>query len=401
MTISTTRVFLSRNRLTGILAVLAFAVAESLALAKFLPIILPPGQVLAIEYLGMIGVFRARRNMGQLWLPVMALLIAATGVLLAATLALRGMHGVTDQFGPIFLTGFCFIAASARLRGRIYDLVFSCLTSIGCLFVGAIVAWSLLDTAVKYLPLVYDPVLYRIDSVLGFTWFYHLADILRGNHALYQFILVLYKYNLVFAIPAIFSEAFYTKAPSASLALQFLVSSFLVFPLFCVTPALAPAFYFGGAYPDALPPAASMEMHAVAAPLASIRNTFPSLHAAWAILIFLALRDSPAWHRILAGAYLLATFIATIGFGEHYVVDWSGALSIVLAVRALCAIPIAGRAWLSALVVAAMLMLGWDILIRFAPGNPFWPGEVRGLACLSILLPLWLEARLARAEHAA
>lgn len=339
--------------------------------------------------------------MGDTWLPVLALLATAAMALLTLTLLMRGIHGVTYQFAPLFGTGLCFIVISERLRGRVYDRVFSCLVSIACLFVGAIVAWSLLNTAVKYLPFVYDPVLYRIDSVLGFVWFYHIADILRGDASLYQFVLVLYKYNLVFALPAIFSETFNTRAPAVALALQLLVSSFLVFPLFCITPALAPAFYFGAAFPDALPTATSMEMHAVTAPITSIRNTFPSLHATWAILIFLALRDAPVWHRILAGAYLLATFVATIGFGEHYVVDWVGALSVVLAARALCAFPRAIKLSAAALAAACMLMLCWDILIRYAQGGLFWSWELRGLACLSVVLPLWFEARLARAERMA
>ena len=401
MAISATAAFLSRNRLASILAVLGFAVAECFALAKVLPIVLPPGQVLAIECLGVLGIFRSRQVMGAVWLPVLSLLAIATLVLLAATLYLCGPRGATDQFGMLFIAGFSFIIAAERLRGRAYDLVFSCLASIGCLFVGAIIAWSLLNTAVKYLPLIYDPVLYRIDGVLGFSPLYGLANVLRGNNTLYQFILVLYKYNLAFAIPAVFSETFNTRAPTASLALQLLVSSFLVFPLFCVMPALGPAFYFGTAFPNELPAAVQMAMHAGLAPDTAARNTFPSLHATWAILIFLAMRDSPAWHRVLAGVYLLATFIATIGFGEHYVVDWVGALSVVLATRALCAIPTAAEAWVLALVSASALMLGWIMLIRFVPGGGGRPWEVRGLACLSVLLPLWLETKLARAERVA
>jgi len=287
-------------------------------------------------------------------------------------------------------------------RGPILQKIFSCCVAVSCLFVGAIMAWSVLDAAIKVLPVVYDPVLYRVDFLLGFLPLYRLADFLDAHPALYGAVLVFYKYNLLFAVPVIFAEAFVTCRMSAGLTLQLLISSFLVFPLFCLLPALAPAFFFGSLYPHHLPAMMSLPPRAVLAPVDSIRNTFPSLHAVWAILLFLSVMDGPVWLLATVFAYLLITFLATIGFGEHYVVDWVGALPLVLFVRGLCA---SGVEWATtargAPIVAGLLLLAaWVVLVRTAPGSLAVPGLTGGLALLCVAVPVGLERKLFQAERA-
>jgi hypothetical protein len=392
--------FLRCNRLACLLAVAAFAISECLALFKLLPVVLEPGEVLAIEALALVAVVARRSSLGAMWLPVIVILGGGTVGLFAATLGLRGQAALSDGFGALFASGLCFIVVAGRLRGPRWDRLFSSLASAACLFVGAIIAWSLLDTAVKYLPLVYDPVLYRIDFMLHLNGLYDFALVLNSHPDLYHFILIMYKYNLVWVVPTIFSEAFYTRASAATVTLQLLVSSFLVFPLFCSVPALASAFFFGQAFPLGLPATATLAPHVVVAPVASIRNTFPSLHASWAILALLALRDSPRWHVALGTGFVAITFVATLGFGEHYAVDWVAALPVVLLTRVLCA-PAAKRVRLEGGLTAVILLLCWIAEVRLAPANLDWPWALRGVALASLVLPVWLDRRLAQAERAA
>ncbi len=396
-----TAIFLSRNWLACSMAAMAFAVSEICALSGFLPVVLPPGNVLAIEAIALLAIASSRYLPNWRQRLVSSLLCAMALALLAKTFAVLGKSGLWRGFPAIFLCGLCFWIVSQRVSkwGRAYQLICSCLTSIACLFVGAIIAWSLLDTAVSYLPQVYDPVLYRIDVILKLNTTYRLADLLAAYPRLNHLVLILYKYNLIFAVPEIFSEAFYTRKKMAALPLELLISSFQVFPFFCMVPALAPAFFFGSEFPSHLPAAFNLPLHNVAAPVQSIRNTFPSLHACWAILCVFALRDSPFWHRLIAILYLCSIFVATLGFGAHCAVDWLGAMALVLATRALASLPCRAGIWLPPLSCGILLLLAWVFVIRQAGIFLAWQPAIWFLAGLSLLLPLWFEARLAAAER--
>jgi hypothetical protein len=401
--------FLSRNRLACLIAVLTFPFSELLALAHIFPLVMPVGQVIAINIISIIAVHsiffkdsearRARLFGGAavLWLALAAL------ALLVAGSHQQGIRPVVYQLQMMLIPILAFTIMSRIIlkSWSPWRKIQSCLACIGCLFVGAIIAWSVLDSAVKFLPLVYDPVLYRIDSILFLSRLATLADLLNAHQDLHAVILILYKYNLIFALPAIFSEVFYSKKRAAELSLQLLVASFLVFPLFCLMPALAPAFYFGVQFPDHLPLSAQLFPHVIVAPVQTIRNTFPSLHATWAILICLAVIDAPVWHRITACLYLAATFIATIGFGEHYSVDWIGALPLVLLVRSICcaSLPINARARLGGMIAAVSLLALWVLVVRGAPATVSFEWAVRLLALVSVCLPLGFEIIMARLER--
>jgi len=195
---------------------------------------------------------------------------------------------------------------------------------------------------------------------------------------------------------------FYARKAAAELALQLLVSSFLVFPFFCMMPALAPAFFFGALFPDHLPAAESLAAELVPTNIETIRNTFPSLHAAWAILILLALADSPLWHRLLGVLFLLVTFTATLGFGEHYAVDWVAAMPLVLLVQGLCcsSLQLAAPLRQVAIILGCVLLGFWVIVVRDSPGSLQFVWGIRSLGLISVLLPLAVEHRLAAHERA-
>ncbi len=410
--------FLSRNRMAGLTAILVFPLSEIAALTNFLPLVMPPGQVLAISLAAAIAIWQGRAAPGRalpgralpgravlggaVW-PACAWLAVSGGLILYLAVSRAGWAATLNQFAPMFAVLGAFMVLSRLLtrHGRAWRKALSCILCASCLFVGAIIAWSILDAAVIFLPLVYDPVLYRIDAMLGLGAAYRLGDLLNANQAFRHFILILYKYNLVFAIPALFSEVFYARKAAAELTLQLLVSSFLVFPLFCMMPALAPAFFFGGLFPDHLPPAQSLATQVIGTNIGTIRNTFPSLHACWALLIFLALRDSPLWHRSLGALFVLVTVIATLGFGEHYAVDWVAALPLVLLVRGVCcaSLPLASPLRQCCVMTGILLLALWVVAVRGAPVTLAFPWAIRALAIVSVALPLAIENTLAVAER--
>jgi membrane-associated phospholipid phosphatase len=66
------------------------------------------------------------------------------------------------------------------------------------------------------------------------------------------------------------------------------------------------------------------------------RNAVPSLHSAWALLIWWSLRYSKNWMRGLATVFLALTLLATLGLGEHYPIDLVVALPFAVAAMSAC-----------------------------------------------------------------
>ncbi len=349
------------------IAVTGFAVSEIFALAGYLPIVLQPGEVLAIEAIALIAITISDRRRDWRVVGLICLLSAIDFGFTWMTLRNGGLKGLWQGFPAIFECGLGCLLVFWRIRkwGSAYILIFSSLVSSACLFIGAILAWSLLDEAVRHLPIVYDPILYRFDAALDLNSLYQLGFLLRDHPLIHTCVLIFYKYNLVFAAPAIISEAFYSGARLAGLPLELLISSFLVFPIFCLVPALAPAFFFGSAFPAHLPVPVTLPLHSVSAPIASIRNTFPSLHASWALLCCIAVQRSPVSHRLAAIFYAVAIFVATIGFGEHYVVDWAGAMGVVLVARAITLSIERSSGWLPRLSAGFGILGSWVFAILY------------------------------------
>ncbi|MGL4306718.1 MAG: DUF5933 domain-containing protein [Mycobacteriaceae bacterium] len=73
------------------------------------------------------------------------------------------------------------------------------------------------------------------------------------------------------------------------------------------------------------------------------RNCMPSLHTAWAVAIFVHSREGGKWLRRLGEFWLVATLMATLGFGYHYGVDLVAGVVFVLTIEAMLRAP--ERGW--------------------------------------------------------
>jgi len=270
------------------------------------------------------------------------------------------------------------------------------------LLLGQIGIACLVFMTVDDLPYVYDPVLYRFDDMLGLGWTNVFGIIVSESHLFKKFCLIAYAAPTYWIILGAISEARHNKARQTTLMLQFLLSSAFAYPLYHLMPALAPAYFFGHLFPNHLPPVQTVPDHFVSAPAATLRNTVPSLHATWALLVFLALRNSPFWHRVLGFVLVIGTLFATLGFGEHYAVDWVVACPFVAFVRGTCAfsVPMQNVARQYAIVSGLALISLWVVAIRASPASLAHPFLIQALGLCSVFMSALSEYRLARAERA-
>ncbi|MGX2993048.1 phosphatase PAP2 family protein [Streptomyces sp. JNUCC 64] len=131
------------------------------------------------------------------------------------------------------------------------------------------------------------------------------------------------------------------RFPSHHLVRTFLVIGLLGPGIYMIFPVVGPVFAFG---PDGGPwatadvwpntmPGITVPEHM---PFDEItpRNCMPSLHTAWAVVIFIHSRKATRWLRAAGTLWLIATLSATLGFGYHYGVDLVAGVVFTLTIEA-------------------------------------------------------------------
>jgi hypothetical protein len=187
----------------------------------------------------------------------------------------------------LFLAAVCFVILAARRKFR-----------LGVLFVAAIfigMGWCL--ASARFIHSTLDSELWRLDSFLGYdphfviSLFYATPLVVGISGIVYL------AYAVGLAVAALATgepEEFFTKVAIATLLATLLCMAF---------PACGPWF--------------SMQNLLSSAP----RNAMPSMHTTWALLIFWNLRKQSLSVRVASDVWLLLTVIATLGTGQHYLVD--------------------------------------------------------------------------------
>jgi hypothetical protein len=161
------------------------------------------------------------------------------------------------------------------------------------------------------------------------------------------------------------------------------------FTTYHVLPVIGPDAYFGTSFPYDIGLSTGPKP----------RNCMPSLHTAWVLVPFLTSRGMPIV-RVITGCWLALMLLATLGFGEHYLLDLICALPFMLAVRAVCAtdLPWSARPRWSALLNGVAVFSIWGLAIR----GGVHPARVLGLApammIVTIAVSILSERYLAQAQ---
>lgn len=188
-----------------------------------------------------------------------------------------------------------------------------------------------------------------------------------------------------------------SPAAAAELLAGFFAAGVVGFALYHVFPLAGPKATFVAQFPHLVPRLLAGPVPLVELP-PTFRNAMPSLHTAWVLLLWWGSRGCATPTRAASAWFLVATLLATLGSGEHYLVDLVVALPFALGVRAGCAgFAPAGRR-LGAAAAGALLTLLWLALLRL--GQPLWrdaPGTSWALVSATVAISLGLEAWLSAA----
>jgi hypothetical protein len=253
-----------------------------------------------------------------------------------------------------------------RLRGSAQKEKLDTLVAGSTFGYSALFIAYILTLTTRLHPQTYDLYLYTADAGYGIPICAWLGKFVGGRPLLLHACSLIYE-SLPLAVSLLYAyERSGAKPIPVRVLPAFLGGGAAAYVLYNFLPATGPHYIFGGAFPDHLPAAARAGLHLVTVGDAA-RNAVPSMHLACALMILWACRPLSWWVRAAAAMFLAFTVLATIGFGEHYVVDLVAAVPYALALQAICAPRNLGVRRGAALLGLA-LTVGWMGVLRFGTG---------------------------------
>ena len=265
-----------------------------------------------------------------------------------ATLAVLAFHTVQ-------LRGF-------EQRQRLFTMIAGSVFIYASLFIAFI-----LKLTAAWHPQTYDLYLYSADAGFGIP-IAARAGMLLARHATLAGICGFVYESLPLAVSLLYAcERSGRHLIPIRVLPAFLGGGAAAYLLYNFLPAAGPLYIFGAQFPNHLPAAVQI---AVQAPLLSgaPRNAIPSMHLACALLIFWNSRRLSHWVYAASTLYLGFTILATLGFGEHYVVDLVAGVPYALLLGAACTRPmeqISHRR--RALLTGLLFTFAWILALRFVP----------------------------------
>jgi PAP2 superfamily len=182
------------------------------------------------------------------------------------------------------------------------------------------------------------------------------------------------------------------RGNAVAAVVAFLITGPIGACFYTMFPALGPAHIFLSRFPwGALTVEQARSLFLEPLAMAGPRNAIPSLHAAWIFLVFWYARKLSLVEKVVAGGFVFFTLCATMGTGEHYLVDLVVAVPFTVMIlgitQSLCARE-KRTAW-GAMIYGFATTLLWFGLLRYE-NRVFWSSAmVPWVACLLTVLSGW------------
>jgi hypothetical protein len=300
----------------------------------------------------------------------------------ACSVVLAGLDYRVMGFHPKFMAAFSFAGLSAlavlgtrTIWARNQDralFLYAFLPAV--LFVASeYMASTLLDYTEALHPKTFDLYLYSVDSSLRVQFSFLLGQMF-ARYQWFRFTGLLFYIALPLPLALVYAALLRRKNKNAfAVMLAFLATGPMGVLFYNMVPATGPVHIFGQDFPwHPLSTSQVMRMVLETVPLKGARNAIPSLHMAWALLVWWNSKGLSRWIRVIALAFVIFTVLATLGTGEHYFVDLVVAFPFALMVQALCLYPLPFKYGVRrvAFLFGTFASLAWMALISFA--TPFF-----------------------------
>ena len=258
-------------------------------------------------------------------------------ILRFAVLAVRGVDIEVVAFSTGY--GFLFVAVIDFLLHREWrSAALASLVPIGV----ASAPLGLAGIVHRLTPLTYDGALFALDGTFRIPFSELTGNLVAAVPAIRAACLISYAVLPAAIAGGLAYEEYnyrrgHTRGVGVNLLLAYTVSGTIAGLLYVLCPGTGPFYAFPNMFPDHLPDPQSVPLHlAPFAPMAP-RNAMPSLHFSWGVLLWRSTAGARSAIRLAAGIFALLTLVATIGTGEHYVVDLIAAVPFIVALEAIAA----------------------------------------------------------------
>ncbi len=305
---------------------------------------------------------------------------------------MSGFKAAMLGLGSFLVLGFHAAKSSGIERKRLFVPLGP---ALGLVFFIFAVQHALNVTGRLY-PKTFDLYLYAFDGSFGFQPSFALGRLFHASAPIRVVGYLTYQ-TLPLAMALVYLGYIDPLAtrPNWNLLRLFFGTGVLGWLFYNFVPAVGPLYAFPGEFPYSAPSQLQHVLNRISVNPDFPRNAIPSLHMTWVLLLWWSCRPFPRWARVAALLYLLVTFVATMGIGEHYFVDLVAAVPFALTVVALCQSSIPLRTRLLPLFAGLALTFMWLALVRF--GTPLslkssvipWT-----LTALSTAAVFFLERRL-------
>ena len=272
------------------------------------------------------------------------------------------------------------------------------------LFAGALLAFSDWTASITLgwtqaaHPKTLDLFLYKFDCSLGFQPSFLVGQLFAKNGWLHLSCLLFYL-ALPVPLTLVLGQRLRRDGRAAmSVFYAFLIAGPVGVLLFNLFPAMGPQHVFPNFPSFPLPTADVRRLALDAVGLPGTRNAIPSLHMTWVLLAWWSARNLPRWTRGTAILFVAFTFLATMGTGEHYLIDLIVAFPFALALFATFERGAAPSLRVIAATTGSLATVCWLLALRWAD-QVFWINRALPWAAVlaTIAISLFLVARLGMA----
>jgi hypothetical protein len=299
------------------------------------------------------------------------LLWVCAGALFLAALDYRIM-----KFPPSLMATFSFLGMAALMvlgtraiwaRGEDRKLLFYGFFPSVLFVASEYMASTLLDITEALHPKTFDLFLYSFDCSLHVQLSFLMGQIFAKHPWLHQSCFLIYI-ALPVPLALVYAAQLRRKTDTAfQTMLAFLVTGPVGVLFYNMLPACGPVHVLQNFpwYPLTNATIAHMPLFTI--PIKGARNAIPSLHMTWVLLVWWNSKDLPKWIRTIAMVFVIFTAMATLGTGEHYLVDLVVAFPFSLLVQSACSYPLPFRSGerYSAFLFGTFVTLIWFALLSF------------------------------------
>ncbi len=223
---------------------------------------------------------------------------------------------------------------------------------------------TFLDATVLLHPTVLDPQALWVESALGSDTGFALARFVTQHPNFAALLIAVYVLlPLACALVCLVEQE---KGVERDVFVAFTVVGLLGFVCYHLCPVIGPQPFLPKLWPWTAPDIATIAPVSASDVSLDPRNCIPSLHTSWALMIFWHARARGKWMLGFGATFLVLTVLATVGLGQHYVIDICAAFPFAFAVRALFynVVPWSRRERRSAVIFGAIVLMAWVLFVR-------------------------------------